>query len=146
MHILVVTNETAVGHTLFDTVADLALPARADVTVVAPALNSRLRHWLSDEDAARRAATARLNACLAHLRHVGVRAHGTIGDANPLRAIEDELAVRDADQLVIATHPEHRSNWLELRLVERVRERYALPVLHVIVDLEQRRELLAQAA
>jgi hypothetical protein len=119
MHILVVTNETAVGHTLFDTVADLALPARADVTVVAPALNSR---------------------------HVGVRAHGTIGDANPLRAIEDELAVRDADQLVIATHPEHRSNWLELRLVERVRERYALPVLHVIVDLEQRRELLAQAA
>lgn len=146
MHILVITNETAVGHTLYDTIADLARPANADVTVIAPALNSRLRHWLSDDDAARRAATARLDICLTHLRRAGVRAHGSIGDADPLHAIGDELAVRAADQLVIATHPAHRSNWLEQRLIQRVREAYTLPVLHVIVDIEQRLEQLALAA
>ena len=35
------------------------------VLVVAPALNSRLRHWTSDEDGARAAAEARLHRCLA---------------------------------------------------------------------------------
>lgn len=146
MHILVVTNETAVGHVLFDTVIEAAVPHRAEVTVVAPALNSRLRHWLSDEDAARRAATERLDYCLRQLRAAGVRAAGNIGDADPLRAIDDELAVRSADRLIIATHPEHRSNWLEQRLVERARATFVVPVIHVVVDLERRIEHLAAAA
>lgn len=146
MHILVVTNETAVGHVLRDTVVAAAVPDAADVTVVAPALNTRLRHWLSDEDAARRAATERLERCLRQLRAAGVRATGTVGDADPLRAIEDELAVRAADRLIVATHPELRSNWLEQRLVERARLAFAVPVTHVIVDLERRVEHLAAAA
>src|SRR5207244_13605898 len=32
----------------------------AEILVVAPALNSRVRHWISDEDEARRAAETRL--------------------------------------------------------------------------------------
>jgi hypothetical protein len=146
MHILVVTNETAVGHTLYDAVVAAALPNRADVTVVAPALNSRLRHWCSDEDAARLAATERLHGCLRDLRAAGVPAIGNVGDADPMRAIEDELAVRPAERLIIATHPEHRSNWLEQRLVERARAAFAVPIVHVVVDLEQRVEHLAAAA
>ena len=146
MHILVVTNETAVGHVLCDTVAAVAVPNRADVTVVAPALNSRLRHWLSDEDDARRAATERLDCCLRSLRAAGVHAIGNIGDADPLRAIDDELAVRSADRLIIATHPEHRSNWLEQRLVERARAAFAIPIEHIVVDLARRVEHLAAAA
>ena len=146
MHILVVTNETAVGHTLYDTVVAAALPERADVTVVAPALNSRLRHWCSDEDGARRAADERLNRCLAGLRAAGVHATGNIGDADPMRAIDDELAVRAADRLIIATHPEHRSNWLEQHLVHRARFAFGVPIMHVVVDVEQRMEHLAAAA
>ena len=44
---------------------DAATPAEvsdAEVLVVAPALNSWLRHWLSDEDAARRRAEERVVA------------------------------------------------------------------------------------
>lgn len=146
MHILVVTNETAVGHTLYDAVTAAAVPTGADVTVVAPALNSRLRHWLSDEDGARRAAQQRLERCLRDLRHAGVHARGVVGDADPLRAIDDELAVRPADQLIIATHPEHRSNWLEQQLVERARAAFLVPITHVVVDLERQLEHLAIAA
>ena len=56
--VLVISNETVEADILHDT-----LVAHADATevvVVAPALNTRLRHWLSDEDPAR---LARLRRC-----------------------------------------------------------------------------------
>jgi hypothetical protein len=37
-------------------------------------------------------------------------------------------------QIVIATHPEGRSNWLARRLVLRPRKRFTIPILHVVVD------------
>src|SRR3954447_12431380 len=101
MHLLVITNETAEGDVLHDTVKDIALQADADVAVVAPALNSRIRHWLSDEDAARAAAAERLRTCIARLEVAGVRVTGWVGDADPLKAIEDALATFPADELVL---------------------------------------------
>jgi hypothetical protein len=46
----------------------------AEVLVVAPALNSRLRHWLSDDGAARRNAEERAAACVDRLERAGVHA------------------------------------------------------------------------
>jgi hypothetical protein len=63
----------------------------ADVLVIAPALNSRLRHWLSDEDEARRRAEVRADACVEQLVLRGAHANGRIGDADPLQAIADAL-------------------------------------------------------
>jgi len=48
----------------------------AEVLVVAPAVNSRLRRWLSDDDEARRVAEERLAACVDRLERAGVRATG----------------------------------------------------------------------
>jgi hypothetical protein len=48
------------------------LPQSARVLIVAPALNSRLRHWVSDEDEARAAAEERLTRSLERLRADGV--------------------------------------------------------------------------
>src|SRR5262245_11458185 len=72
------------------------------VLVVAPALNSRLRRWASDEDRARRRAAERLRAHLEHLERRGVHAEGRVGDADPLLAIADALATFPADEIVIA--------------------------------------------
>src|SRR5438105_765845 len=52
------------------------LTGSSDVLVVAPALNSRLRHWLSDEDGARRRAEDRLARSLERLAGEGVDAKG----------------------------------------------------------------------
>jgi hypothetical protein len=98
----------------------------ADVFVVVPALNSRLRHWLSDNDGARRTATERLEACLDRLQRVGVHANGSVGDADPLQAIADALPTFAADEIVIAAHPRHG---LADRLAFRARKRFALPIL-----------------
>ena len=65
----------------------------------------------------------------------GSTARGEIGDGDPLQAIEDALRTFAPDELVISTHPEGRSNWLERGVVEAARERFDLPVTHVVVDL-----------
>jgi hypothetical protein len=130
--VLVVSNETVEADVLRDTIATHA--RRTEVVVVAPALNSRLRHWLSDEDPARRAAERRLRGCLEALARAGVDADGWVGDADPLTAIDDALAVFPADELLIATHPEERSNWLAHDLVARACGRFSLPVVHLVVD------------
>jgi nucleotide-binding universal stress UspA family protein len=133
--ILVISNETARGDELHDAVLALADHAhpRAHVLVVAPALNSRLRHWLSDDAAARRAAIERVRDCVTRLAGAGIAAEGTIGDPDPLQAIEDALGTFPADSLVIATHPKGSSNWLARDLVERADERFDLPITHVVV-------------
>jgi nucleotide-binding universal stress UspA family protein len=110
------------------------------VHVVAPALNSPVRHWASDEDPARRAAEERLQASLARLREGGIDASGGVGDSEPLQALEDGLRLFDADEIVISTHPEGRSHWLEKGVVQQARARFAVPITHVVVDLEAERE------
>jgi nucleotide-binding universal stress UspA family protein len=96
--------------------------ADADVLVVAPALNSRLRHWLSDEDDARRSAQARVAAFIERLGERGVHAEGRVGDVDPLLAIADALSMFPADQIVIAARPERST-----QLVARARTRFRLP-------------------
>ena len=66
--ILVITNETARGDELRDAVLAYATRGHpAQVLVVAPAPNSRLRHWLSDDAAARRGAVERVVQCVERL-------------------------------------------------------------------------------
>jgi hypothetical protein len=132
--ILVIANETVEGTALHEVVRFRARDAGAEVLVVAPALNSRLRHWLSDEDVARRNAEGRLVRCLERFANAGIDAHGVVGDADPLQAIADSLRSFDADELVIATHPESRSHWLSRNIVGRARARFELPVRHIVVD------------
>jgi nucleotide-binding universal stress UspA family protein len=133
-HVLAVANETAKDEKLHETLRHLG--ASADVLVISPAFNSRLRHWLSDDDGARRAAARRLETCVRRLRRAGVDATGGIGDADPMQAIQDALRVFPADEIVIATHPEGRSNWLARDLVDRARSSFWQPVLHVVADAE----------
>jgi nucleotide-binding universal stress UspA family protein len=139
--ILVIANETVESDVLHN-----VLPQSARVLIVAPALNSRLRHWVSDEDEARAAAEERLGRCLARLRADGVAAAGAVGDADPMQAIEDALHVFDADAIVVATHPPARSNWLARDVVGRVRRRFDRPVVHVVVDSAQRHEYVLEEA
>lgn len=134
--ILVVANETVGGGELRDAIQSAAGNRRASVLVVSPALNSKLRHWASDEDKARAEAEARLASSVGALEELGFIAAGEVGDADPLQAIEDALRTFGADQIIISTHPEGRSNWLERGVVTSARERFAVPIEHVVVDLQ----------
>ena len=135
-----IANETVGGHTLRSAILERSLDVREEVLVVTPALNSPLKHWVSDEDGARAAAQERLDASLAQLAAAGVEARGEVGDGDPVQAMEDALRTFGADEIIISTHPPGRSNWLERGVVERARERFAVPITHIVVDLEAERE------
>ncbi|MDX6515019.1 MAG: hypothetical protein QOH73_685 [Gaiellaceae bacterium] len=143
LRILVVANETVGGGTLREVIAQKAEGYDEEVLVVVPALNSPLKHWVSDEDGARVLAQQRLDESLARLREHGVNVRGEIGDGDPLQAIEDALRTFGADEVIISTHPEGRSHWLERGVVGAARDRFAVPITHVIVDLEADSEELA---
>ena len=137
--ILVVANETVGGGSLLGELKQRSEGRDVRVLVVCPALNSPLRRWASDEDDARTKAQARLDASLAGMRAAGVQAEGEVGDGDPIQAIEDALRTFQPDELIISTHPEGRSHWLERGVVDKARERFALPLTHVVVDLEAER-------
>jgi GABA permease len=134
--ILVVANETVGGPELLTEIRERSTGTKARVLVVCPALNSPLRHWVSDEDQARANAQGRLDESLGSMRAVGLDAEGEIGDGDPIQAIEDAVRTFRPDELVISTHPVGRSHWLERGVVDKARERFALPVTHVVVDLD----------
>jgi hypothetical protein len=137
--ILVVANETVAGGELVELLGRKAEGVHEEVLLVSPALNSRLRTWTSDEDGARAAAQARIDASIGQLHDAGVTARGEIGDGDPLQALEDALRTFPADEIVISTHPPGRSHWLEQGVVEQARHRYDVPITHVVVDLETAR-------
>jgi hypothetical protein len=134
--ILVIANETVGGESLRDLIHRRSEGIEERVLVVCPALMSPMRYFASDEDAPRAAANERLARSLARLRELGVAADGEVGDADPLQAIDDALRTFGADEVIISTHPEGRSVWLERGVVRAARERFDVPITHVVVDLE----------
>jgi hypothetical protein len=133
---LVVANETVGGEALLTAIRERCRGRDCEIFVVTPALAvSRAEHWASDVDEAMELARQRMELSLIEIDRLGLRAQGEIGDSDPNVAIEDALRVFPADEIIISTHPPHRSRWLEHGVVERAREEIDLPIAHVVVDL-----------
>jgi len=132
--VLVIANRTLQGGDLEAVLRERG-ERGAELRVVAPILVSRVHYIASDIDRELREANERLEALLAWADAEGIEATGKVGDANvALGAIEDELRVFAAEEVVISTYPPGRSNWLETGVVERLRRELDIPVTHVVVD------------
>jgi hypothetical protein len=97
-----------------------------EVLVVSPALNeSGLRFWMSDADDAIDRAEAVQHETVQQLRAEGARARGTVGESEPLLALQDALATFPADRVLVF----HRDGdaYREEELAE-ARERFGLRV------------------
>jgi len=130
--VLLVANRTCPCPDVLDDVCRRAEQQDGVILIIAPALNSRLRHYASDTDRAVADAHDRLATAVEGLGERGVEAIGVVGDADPLQAIEDTLPLYAPLEIVISTYPEGKSNWLERGIVERARERFDVPVSHVV--------------
>jgi hypothetical protein len=132
--VLVVANRTLGGEDL-EAILRRRGEGGTELRVVAPILVSRARYIASDVDRELRDAAERLAAVLEWARAEGLEATGKVGDPNAaLGAIEDELRVFAADEVVISTYPPGKSNWLETGIVQRLREELEIPVTHVVAD------------
>jgi hypothetical protein len=106
----------------------------AEVMVVAPALNSRLKFWTSDSDDAIAHADEVQEEAVERLDEGGIDAAGDTGESDPLLALQDALQTFPADEIVLCTHGSGGRNWQEEGVVEEARSRFGKPVTHLVVD------------
>ena len=134
--VLVIANRTMLGEGLLAEMRQRGA-AGAQLHLVAPILSSRSHYVASDVDSELRDARARLEEALAWARAEGLDATGRVGDPNAaLGAIEDELRISGADEVIISTLPASQSNWLETGIVERLREELDVPVTHLVAEMD----------
>lgn len=130
--VLVVANQTATSPTLIAALRERDTHGPVCFHLVVPALNKRLRHWVSDTDGAVAAAYGRAEGAREVLAAEGLAISLEIGDSVPLHAIDDALAQFEADEIVISTLPPSQSHWLEHDLVQLARDRFDVPVRHLV--------------
>ncbi len=132
VRLLLVANRTCPCPALPEHVLKRVGGRDGEVLVLAPALNSRLRHHMSDTDSTLRDARERMSSTIEALRREGLTVRGEVGHADPLAAIADALVQFPAGEIMISTWPRATSNWLEKDLPRRAAERFGIPIDHVI--------------
>ncbi len=130
-HVLLVANRTAATAGLCEAVRARAQRGPATFHLVVPANPHGLHRVVDPQEGDEGAADEALAAALPLLSEAaGSPVTGTVGDAEPLMAIEDAVNRGSYDEIVISTLPRRVSRWLHLDLVSKARG-LGLPVVHV---------------
>ena len=136
--LLVVATEAVAGAELRDQVVQRLRDRGAAVHVVSPAVTETgFEHAMGDVDAARREASRRLDESLEQLGGIDAEITGSVGDSDPLLAIEDALQIFPADEILIVTHPDEESRWLEKDVFDRARRKFDPPITHVVAERDR---------
>jgi hypothetical protein len=107
---------------------------KAEVRVVAPAAELSALQWLAnEEDDARTQAERRAQQAAAAAEPEAARVEASVGDPDPVQAIEDMLRDFPADELIVVTRREDRATFLEKDAGAEAYERFGLPVTHLAV-------------
>ena len=131
--VLVVANQTACGDELLAAIEARMRQGPCRFTLLVPATPAA-EHATWTEGSAKALARRRMAEALARFEGVGASASGVIGDAHPVRAIDDALIDAPHDEIILSTLPPGVSRWLRLDLPHRVEQRFALPVTTVISE------------
>jgi GABA permease len=136
--VLVLANQTMGESELHDALADVDGSQQAEYRVVVPA--NPVDTGQADREGAAfvwqattEAAQQRLDQTLTDLRSMGLTVEGELGDYRPLVALDKAVGEFRPDLVVISTQPEERSTWLRHGVVADAREKYDIPVQHVVV-------------
>jgi 4-hydroxyphenylpyruvate dioxygenase-like putative hemolysin len=105
----------------------------AEVLVISPATNrSKVAFWVSDSDEAIADAESTAEQTAAALRDRGVQAHATIGESEPLLALQDALATYAADRVLVFAREEEGARYREDDVLDEAQRRFGVPVTEVI--------------
>ena len=129
--VLVVAHQTAATDPLLEAVRERAQKGDARFHLVVPRQPHGIHKAVDPQDAGDEEAQAVLDQALPKLSEAGgSEVTGSIGDHEPLMAIEDAVNLGDYDEIIISTLPLGISRWLKLDLVSKARG-LGLPVTHV---------------
>jgi hypothetical protein len=104
------------------------IDAASEVLVITPILPGGLQWLASDTDRARHEADERLGTVLGQLEAMDVQVEGRVGDETPLTAFDDAVDDFRPDHILIALRSSEHAGWQERGLLDKVRERFRLPV------------------
>jgi hypothetical protein len=130
-NVLVVANQTAATSGLLDAVRERAQRGPARFHLVVPRLAHGMHRFVDPQDASTEEAERALATALPKLSEAaGQEVTGSIGDPEPLMAIQDAVNLGRYDEIIISTLPLGISRWLKLDLISKARG-LGLPVTHV---------------
>jgi hypothetical protein len=130
-NVLVVAHQTAATPALLEAVRLRAQRGPARFHLVVPRQAHGMHKYVDPQDAGEDEATQALRGALPKLTQAaGSAVTGSIGDAEPLSAIQDAVNLGSYDEIIISTLPPRISRWLRLDLVSKTRA-LGLPVTHV---------------
>ncbi|MGH2872583.1 MAG: hypothetical protein ACRDL5_09010, partial [Solirubrobacteraceae bacterium] len=129
--VLIVAHQTAVTEPLLEAVRQRARRGRTRFHLVVPRTPHGERVASDADRTGDEEAQRVLDEALPMLSEAAGRAvSGSLGDAEPLMAIQDELNFGHYDEVIISTLPRRVSRWLKADLVSTARG-LGLPVTHV---------------
>jgi hypothetical protein len=132
--LLVVATAPVDEATIRDEVRRHSGGVEAEVRVVAPAADLSPLQWLAnEEDDARADAERRAEETAAAAGPEAARVEASVGDTDPVQAIEDMLRDFPADELIIVTREGKDASFLEQDVEEGAYERFGLPVTRLTV-------------
>jgi GABA permease len=68
------------------------------------------------------------------MQRLGADVDGEVGNANPFKAVEDALARKKYDEIILSTLPKRAGGWLSQDLPNRVKRKFKGPVTVVAVS------------
>ena len=104
------------------------IEAAGQIMVISPSLPERIDWLTSATDKATEQADERLRAVLGHLDELGADARGRVGADDPLVAFEDAIREFGPDHILIGLRAADRAGWQERGLLDRIQERFAIPM------------------
>jgi hypothetical protein len=147
--VLIVANQTLGGEDLLEFVRDRIAAGPPEFTLLVPATPRAHRNQdtrvpginvpLDTEDDDYAEARRRLDQGLDALHSLGATAEGSVGDPDPLKAVQEVLARRPCDEIILSTLPSGVSRWLGQDLPHKLERKFHLPVTVVTAGQRARR-------
>lgn len=103
------------------------LDSADEILVMAPALPTRFQWLASDTDKTRELADERLRAVLSQVREAAP-ASGVVGADDPVLAFEETVEEFRPDHILVALRPADRTGWQERGLLDKLLERFDVPL------------------
>jgi GABA permease len=122
--ILVVANQTLDSDDLLD-----ALRARSEEAPVAFKLVVPATPTVGGGIAG---AQANLDEAVGRMREAGLEVEGTVGDGDPVIAVQEIWDPREFDEVIVSTFSGATSKWIRMDLPQRVARMTGVPVTHVV--------------
>jgi GABA permease len=136
--VLVVANQTVGGDDLLEFVTARMAKDPCELTLLVPATPRAHRNPdapvpginapFDTEDGDYAEARNRLEQGLGALRGLGATVNGSVGDPDPLKAVQEILARQQFDEIILSTLPSGVSRWLGQDLPHKLERKTHLPV------------------